>query len=133
LSLLLDTHVWIWSQESPAELGPRASAALTDEAEQNGVSAISALEIARLVAGGVIGLSIPLSDWVRDSMAALAADSVPLTADIALEAYHLPEPFHKDPADRILVATARLRGLTLVTADERILRYESVQTFDARS
>lgn len=133
MNLLLDTHVWIWSQESPEELGPRTSEALTDEAAQSSISAISTLEIARLVAVGSIRLSIPLSEWIRDSMAALAAENIPLTSDIALEAYGMPEPFHKDPADRILAATARVRNLTLVTADERILRYEGVQVLDARS
>lgn len=133
MNLLLDTHVWIWSQQSPEELGSEASGALVDEEGQNSVSAISALEVARLVAAGVIRLSIPLADWVRDSMAALGAQNLPLTRDIALEAYSLPEPFHKDPADRILVATARLHALTLVTADERMLRYEGVQALDARS
>jgi PIN domain nuclease of toxin-antitoxin system len=65
-------------------------------------------------------------------MEELAADSIPVTADVAMEAYALPEPFHEDPADRILVATARLGKLTLLTADARILSYEGVNALDAR-
>jgi PIN domain nuclease of toxin-antitoxin system len=51
---------------------------------------------------------------------------------VAAEAYALPGQFHADPADRILVATARLRGLRLMTVDERILEYASVRSIDAR-
>jgi PIN domain nuclease of toxin-antitoxin system len=96
------------------------------------VSAISSLEIAHLVAGGVLELKGSLDRWVRTAIDSLEARSVDIDHRIAIEAYKLPGRFHKDPADRMLVATARINALTLVTADERILAYKSVRTVDAR-
>jgi len=98
----------------------------------NTVCAISTLEIARLVAAGDIELSMPLRDWVSRSLAALEAETLPITHDVALEAYALPGRFHRDPADRLLVAAARCYDLTVVTADSRILRYPEVCSSDAR-
>ena len=132
LKLLLDTHVWVWSQEQPERLGPRTTKLLLSAAHENHVCAISTLEIARLVEAGAIALTTSLHDWVQQSLGLLAATTVPVTHDIALEAYALPPPFHRVPADRILVAAARLRDLSLVTADDRILVYRAVETRDAR-
>lgn len=120
MSFLLDTHVWIWTQEQPDCIGPVSRAMLETTPEELCVSAVSSLEIARLVAGGLLELKGRLDRWVRTAM-----DSI--------EAYKLPGRFHKDPADRLLVATARVRDMTLVTADERILDYRSVRTLDARA
>ena len=133
MNLLLDTHVWVWSQENVEALGQRTRRALVSRAHTNLVCAISALEIARLVAAGDISLCVSLSEWMQQSLLELGAESVPVTNDIAVEGYALPSPFHKDPADRILVAAARYHRLTLVTADERMLGYEHVRTLDARS
>ena len=79
-----------------------------------------------------IEISTPLSAWIDRSLAELSAESIPLTHEIASEAYALPGVFHKDPVDRILVAAARRHHLSLLTADERILSYADVQTQDAR-
>ena len=81
---------------------------------------ISTLEIARLVAAGDIELSMPLPDWVAQSMADLSAQTVSVSHEVAIEAYALPGAFHRDPADRLLVAAARRNGRTIVAADERI-------------
>ena len=93
---------------------------------------ISTLEISRLVAAGDIRLSMPLGEWVAQSMTELSAQTVSVSHEVAMEAYGLPGPFHRDPADRLLVAAARQNGLTVVTADERILDYPHVRTQDAR-
>ncbi len=132
MSLLLDTHVWIWSQEAPRELGSRARELLVDPQQALYVSPISTLEIARLVAGGTIQLSGTLREWVKDTLEALQGITVPVSHEIAAEAYSLPASFHKDPADRLLAATARRHQLTLITADERLLQYAHVKTQDAR-
>jgi PIN domain nuclease of toxin-antitoxin system len=66
------------------------------------------------------------------SMAELSAQTVPMSHEVATEAYALPGSFHRDPADRLLVAAARRSGLTLVTADDRILAYPHVHTQNAR-
>ncbi len=133
MTLLLDTHVWIWSQEQPEKLGRQTAQVLLDAEHTNTVCTISTLEIARLLAVGTISLAIPLSDWIAHSLSSLDATTLPVTHEIATEAYALPSTFHKDPADRILVAAARLHELILLTADERILRYPHVRTMDAQS
>ena len=129
---LLDTHVWVWTQEQPERLGPRTKRLLVSAEHENSVCPISTLEISRLVAAGDIRLAMPLADWVVQSMAGLSAQTVPVSHEVAIEAYALPGTFHRDPADRLLVAAARRNGLTLVTADDRILAYPHVRTHDAR-
>jgi PIN domain nuclease of toxin-antitoxin system len=133
VGLLLDTHVWVWTQEAPENFGVSARARLLDPTQSLHVATISTLELARLHAHGRIGLAGSLRDWVDASLDLLTCDTVELSHSIAIEAYALPEPFHRDPADRILVATARVLGLTLLTADRRILDYPHVDTLDARA
>ena len=132
MSCLVDTHIWIWSQETPEKLGPKTVDVLTDVSSPLHVSAVSTLEIARLIKSGAIELTGPLDDWVATSLDALGCNTVEISHEIAMTAYALPGRFHKDPADRILVATARLLELSILTADERILRYRHVQSVDAR-
>jgi PIN domain nuclease of toxin-antitoxin system len=130
--LLLDTHVWVWSQEHPERIGRRAARLLLSPEHVNAVCAVSTLELARLIAAGDVVLSIPLRDWVEQALADLEAETLVVTHEIAMEAYALPGKFHRDPADRILVAAARCHGSTLVTADDRILAYAKVRTIDVR-
>ncbi|MFN7814221.1 MAG: type II toxin-antitoxin system VapC family toxin [Planctomycetia bacterium] len=132
MSLLLDTHVWIWTQEQPDAIGTKARSLLETTTDELCVSAVSSLEIARLVAAGMLELKGSLDRWVRTAIDSLEARSIDVDHRIAIEAYKLPGRFHKDPADRMLVATARVNELTLVTADERILAYKPVRTLDAR-
>lgn len=132
MSLLLDTHVWIWSQEQPDRLGPEATHLLTDPQVPLYVSTVSTLEIARLVATGAIELTGTLISWVTATLDSLGCKTVEVSHAIAAEAYALPPGFHKDSADRLLAATARLEHLILLTADERILDDPHVATLDAR-
>lgn len=132
MKVLLDTHVWVWTQEQPERLGPRTKRLLIGGEHDNVVCPISTLEISRLVAAGDIRLSMPLAEWIVQSMAELSAQTVSVSHEVAMEAYALPGTFHRDPADRLLVAAARGNGLTLVTADDRILAYPHVRTQDAR-
>ena len=76
-----------------------------------------------LEARGRITLAKPCSEWVDDALAAPGFGLAPLTPDVAVESVRLPGPFHDDPADRMIVATARLAGAQLVTRDKRILDY----------
>ena len=132
MSLLLDTHVWIWSQECPEKLGPKAAARLTDPDVSLHVSTISTLEIARLVATDAIELDGSLRSWIQETLGALRCSTLEISHEVAIGAYSLQGEFHKDPADRILVSTAQLLDLTLLTADEKILSYSEVKTQDAR-
>lgn len=131
MNLLLDTHVWVWTQADPDRIGPHARQKL-ETVVRLYVATISSLEIARLVSAGLLELDDSIAQWIKASIEALRCSSVEMSHDIATGAYQLPGEFHKDPADRILVATAREHDLTLVTADERILAYEDVSTLDVR-
>src|ERR1700722_18032646 len=129
---LLDTHVWLGAVEAPAKLGRRTKALLLKAGNDRLVSAISALEIARLCLDERVILSVSLNRWMEDSARDLRLQQVNVDFAIALEAYSLPDAFHRDPADRVLVATARTYQATLLTADERILAYRHVRTGDCR-
>ena len=132
MKLLLDTHVWVWAIEDPQQIGPKTRRLLQDVNCERAVCAVSALEIARLVWSGDMILRIPLDEWAEKSLADLRADALPVTPKIAVEAYRLPEPFHRDPADRQIVACARLHERTVVTVDDRILGWKHVTSLDAR-
>ena len=116
----------------PDAIGAKSRALLETTGDELCVSAVSSLEIARLVAGGLLELKGSLDRWVRTAVDSIEARSIGIDHSTAIEAYKLPGRFHKDPADRILVATARINHLTLVTADERILAYRAVRMLDAR-
>jgi PIN domain nuclease of toxin-antitoxin system len=132
VTLLLDTHVWLWAVEAPEKLGRRTKALLLKAGNDRLVSAISGLEIARLCLDDRVILSVSLKRWMEDSARDLRLRQVNVDFAIALEAYSLPEAFHRDPADRVLVATARTYQATLLTADERILAYKHARTEDCR-
>ena len=132
MSYLLDTHIWIWSQERPERLNQKSQRELADIAQDRFVSAISTFEIARLIHLGLLRLKHRFAEWKRASLAELNASTVDVTHEIAWEAYNLPGTFHNDPADRVLVATARIANLTLITADDLILRYPHVRTVSAK-
>ena len=132
MNLLLDTHVWIWSQENPDLLPPQTREAINDRSNGCAVSVISELEIARLAQRKQIELDRGVEEWIDKSIAVLGAHEIELSRVIAVEAYRLPGEFHKNPADRVLVATARLFGMTLVSADRQLLRYRHVNSMSAK-
>jgi PIN domain nuclease of toxin-antitoxin system len=88
-----------------------------------GVSVISVWEVAMLEAKGRIRLSKDCLSWVNEALRAPGLGLIPLTPEIAVDSSRLPGVFHGDPADRILVATARRQGAILLTRDEKILSY----------
>ena len=133
MTLLLDTHVWLWAVEAPDKLGPRTKALLLKSSNDLLVSAISALEIARLCLDERMIFSVSPKKWIEDSTRDLLLQHANVGYAIAVEAYSLPDPFHRDPVDRVLVATARSHQATLLTADERILAYRHVRTGDCRT
>ena len=133
VNILLDTHVIVWSQIASPRLGKKACQILKNEPNTLWISAISALEISRLAQGGKLDLGMPARDWFQKASRFLSARIQPIEEAVAFESYQLPGEFHADSADRILVATARLNSLRLLTADERILAYEGVSTVNACS
>lgn len=133
MTFLLDTHVWIWAFSESHRLGPLTKKLLSDPASDRWVSSVSTMEIARLVAHNKLILRSNLRKWVEQSSKDLLLKNLELDHATALEAYQLPGTFHTDPADRLLVATARVHGWTLLTADRKILSYEHVNLIDAGS
>lgn len=123
--LLLDTHAWLWLVGGAEPLKRSVLSAVEQGARQGRirVSAISVWEVAMLEAKGRIRLSKDCLVWIQDALASPGISLAPLTPEIAVEGCRLPGAFHGDPADRILVATARLLGATLLTRDAMILSY----------
>lgn len=130
--LLLDTHVLVWAESLDERLGPVASQLLLDPANDLLVSPVSSLELARLIALGRLSLRKPLGEWMAAARRNLGFADAPFTHPVAMGSYELPGSFPKDPADRMLVATARHLDGTLLTADDRILEYADVKSVDAR-
>src|SRR5688572_15128435 len=124
--LLLDTHIWLWFAEGNATRLPPASVRKLDDARKESgllVSAISVWEIGVLHAKGRVQLSAPLRDWVNSALAPAGISLLPLDAETASESTLLPGEPNGDPADRFLIAAARIKGLILATRDQNIIDY----------
>jgi PIN domain nuclease of toxin-antitoxin system len=128
MKLLLDTCCILWSVSEPAALSARAAALLEPEDSEIFVSPISAAEIACAPERGRIELDRYWKTWLRHYVTLNQWQIEPIDLTIMEEAYSLPGLFHADPADRIITATARVRGHTLLTADRRILAYPHVES-----
>lgn len=125
--ILLDTHIWIWWAESSPRLSARHAALIASNITGGiCVSVVSCWEAAKLVSLGRLVLSNPVGDWIDGSLARPGIGLIALTPQIAVEACNLPTPFHRDPADELLVATARILRMPLLTADQKILAYPHV-------
>ena len=124
--LLLDTHYWIWLQFGIRDHLAAPVLKAIDQAAASGsllLSVISVWELGLLESKGRLQLYAPCEQWVRDALAIPGLSLAALTPEIALASSRLPPPFHGDPADRIIVATARALGARLVTRDSKILAY----------
>ena len=121
MKLLLDTHIWLWGLLEPERLSPSVRAALQSPDNELWLSPISVWEALLLVERGRLSVTVAPADWVRQMVRAIPLREAPLTHDIALMSRCLSLA-HQDPADRFLAATAHVLGLTLVTADERLLQ-----------
>ncbi len=129
MRLLLDTHIWLWSLAEPRRLSRRVLRELKDPANELWLSPVSTWEALMLHAKGRILLRGSLEDWVASAAAHLR--EAPLTHEIVVAAHELALP-HQDPADRFLAATAGVLGLTLVTADDRLLGLGKIATLGNR-
>ena len=127
---LLDTHVLIWWLDDHDRLS-RAQVEVLSEASAESplvVSDISLWEVATLHSLGRVHLAIPLREWLEKAVAPPLVKRQHISPAIASEVASLPDSFHRDPADRILVATARVLGLTMLTRDRRIVDATLVET-----
>ena len=122
--LLLDTHAWVdvvVGAPLPTETLRRVRRAVAEARLR--LAAISLWEVAMLSSKGKLQLASPLAAWLETSLTRSGVVLVPLDAAIAAESVELPGTFHGDPADRLIVATARCLRATLLTRDRKILAY----------
>lgn len=123
--VVLDTHVWIWLVDGNSQLLPRIRVLIDDAARMGAVliPAICVWEVATLELKGRLVLQKDPRDWVREALNQPGISLVPHSAEIALDSCYLPGDLHQDPADRLIVATARIENAVVVTRDRRLLRY----------
>ncbi|MBP1315367.1 MULTISPECIES: type II toxin-antitoxin system VapC family toxin [unclassified Herbaspirillum] len=128
--IVLDTHALVWWVSGDATLSRKARKAIEKEMEDGEIliSAISAWEIAMLVEREKLVLSMEVERWMNTVSEIDAVRIVPMDVEILVKSVNLPGEFHKDPADRMIVATARKFSVPLVTKDDKIRAYPHVKT-----
>lgn len=133
MSVLLDTHVWIWWVLGQPDLPKREREKLDKTAERDppAISAISLWEAQMLHSKGRLKLSMPFGRWLREAAAADVVKIAPLDVEVVLALEALPERLHGDPADRVIVATARALDVALATHDHNIRRSRLVPLWNA--
>jgi PIN domain nuclease of toxin-antitoxin system len=127
--IILDTHIWIWWVHGDERLTEKQAIAIAaNETDAIGISVISCWEMAKLMEYGKLELPLSLKDWFQQALSYPGIRLLGLTPEIAIESTQLPGKFHRDPADQIIVATARLYHCPLVTSDGKILNYTYLET-----
>ncbi len=128
--VVLDTHVWVWWINGQGKLSRKATSAINAATNQGGVyiSSISAWEIAMLVYYRRLKLTLEVRDWLAACENLPFLHFIPINNSIAVASVRFPGKLHKDPADRIIVATAREFNFTLITKDKRLQEYPHVET-----
>ncbi len=133
MNVLLDTHAWIWILSGEPKLSPKA----TDSIEKAMVnetlflSDITLWEVSMLARKERITLGQPALIWIKNALKESNLQLIHLTPEIVVESTELPGDFHGDPADRLLVATARILDLILITRDNNILKYAKTNRLHA--
>jgi PIN domain nuclease of toxin-antitoxin system len=126
MRLLLDTHIWIWSVSEPERVSKRVSEQMEDTGTELWLSSISVWELVILHQKQRITLDLGIEAWTARALSALPLREAPVTHEVAREVGRLQLP-RRDPADHFLVATARVFGLTLVTADRQLMDLPGVE------
>lgn len=123
--VLLDTHAWVWLLNGSERLGSKARKAIQQSVAEEAVlvSAISPWEVAMLVAKGRLVLDRDVSEWVQTALSLPGIRLEPISPEVAVASTRLPGTIHADPADRLIAATARHLGSTLITADQLLFDY----------
>ena len=125
MKILLDTHVFIWYVNGNTEIGKRLKNQIDEAIQSHSIylASISLWEISMLDMKQRIILEMPCLEWINCAIEETHTQVLPITPTIAVESSNLPGKFHGDPADRLIVATARAEGLVLATRDANILDY----------
>jgi PIN domain nuclease of toxin-antitoxin system len=131
LKFLLDTHIWLWNSLQPDRLSPRVARELDDPENELWLSPVSLWELQLLYDKGRVRLVPDAVNWINESLVRLNMREAPLTFEVALavSAMNLP---HNDPADGFIAATAKIFGLTLVTADEQLAKLADIAVLPNR-
>lgn len=127
--IILDTHTWVWWVDGNVKL-PDAQRQIIESHKVAGlgVCAISCWEVAKLVELHRLEFAIPVQEWLTKALAYPGVRLLPLSLRICVESTRLPGTFHRDPADQIIVATARVYNCPLITSDTKIIAYPHVTT-----
>ncbi len=126
--IILDTHIWVWWIHREPRLTDRMREQIQAHEEHGlGVSIFSCWEVAKLVEIKKLSLHCPLEEWFDTALAYPGIQLLDLSKEILVESTRLPGVFHRDPADQIIVATARIHDCPLLTADSKILHYPHVK------
>lgn len=130
MKYLLDTHTWIWWHMNPRKLSKKVSGLISasDQYDELLLSAISPWEFCKLLEKKRLGISGNPAQWLEAALDMVKLRLVPLSPVIAYQSTVLPPPFHDDPADQIIVASAIEENATLLTIDERVQAYDRVHT-----
>ncbi len=131
MKLLLDTHIWVWSVLEPERLSPRVARQLINPHNEIWLSAVSIWELRLLHDKGRVKLIPDAVTWINDNLSRLNIREAPLTFEVALAISSLNLP-HNDPADGFIVATAKVFGLTLVTADQQLAKLKDIAVLSNR-
>ena len=128
--ITLDTHTLVWWLNGDKFLSGYAQKSINNgvKAGQIYVSVMSTWEISMLVRAGRLIIAMPLNEWIARIEQLPFIRFIPVSNEIAMDSVNLPGDFHKDPADRIIVSTARYLNSTLITSDEKILKYPHVKS-----
>jgi PIN domain nuclease of toxin-antitoxin system len=130
--IVLDTHIFVyWVHANPALTDEQKQWIKDNEASGLLISAISLWEIAKLVEYKRLVLPCPINEWFDQALAYPGIQVLNLTPQIVIESTQLPDKFHSDPADQLIVATARICGCPLLTNDSKILNYPHVKLLSA--
>ena len=131
MKYLLDTHTWIWWHMHPQNLSRKVKILIgnTSKYDELLLSAISPWEFSKLLEKRRIGISCDPEDWINAALDMPKLRLVHLSPILAYCSTILPQPFHDDPADQIIVATAREENATILTKDQSILKYKHVKSF----
>jgi PIN domain nuclease of toxin-antitoxin system len=131
MPILLDTHAWVWWVSEDRRLSKGATAAIRRTAQDGDsvwVSIISIWEVAKKVEKKQLVLDRPLRQWMDQATTVPGLFLAELSAAILLDSCELPQPFHGDPADQMIVASARHLSASLITKDRKLRSYRHVQT-----
>ncbi len=129
--IVIDTHILVWWVSGDKTLSASSAKAIKDTLDNDDeviVSSISAWEISMLINKGRLILSMDVESWLDEVTQIDGVRFMPVNNEISIKSTMLPGEFHKDPADRMIIATARKLAVPLVTADEKIRKYEHVKT-----